>query len=232
MLSTDEFATWSRKVVLFLHNTSRVDDEPYPTLLREKGGNGFPTVSYLDHEGNLLKQVGHVTPVEQLEAAFQELQVWQRLRAEVEAATRGGGSAGADQEKRLFLLELAMGNRPYAEMVARRDRLTLSAEEAAAVPQLLTNLQFQEILRGTPREQAGTAGGQFLAMFRAGRIPTSSQDTTFWQYMFTHAVEQKDVPLFEELLAFVKKEKADDARLQRYLPQIEQQLARLKAGGG
>ena len=53
MLSTEEFAKWSDKVVLFLHNTSRVDSEPYPNLLYEMGGIGFPTVSYLDAEGRL-----------------------------------------------------------------------------------------------------------------------------------------------------------------------------------
>ena len=78
----------------------------------------------LDAEGNLLKQVGHLTPVEQLESAYQELQEWQALRKEVEA-----GHAGAGKEKDLFLLELEMGNRPYAEMVARKDALTFSADE-------------------------------------------------------------------------------------------------------
>ena len=70
MLSTEEFATWSKKVVLFLHNTSRCDDEPYPNLLKEKGGNGFPTMSYLAADGRLMTQVGHITPVEQLDGAL------------------------------------------------------------------------------------------------------------------------------------------------------------------
>ena len=100
------------------------------------------------------------------------------------------------------------------------------------VEQKLINLQFTETLRKTPRDQQHVGGEQFLAMFRAGRIPTTSTETSFWQYMFAHATHQGDVALFEELLAHVKKAKAGDARLQRYLSQLEEQLAKLKASKG
>lgn len=229
MLSTDEFAEWSKKVVLFLHNTSRVDDEPYPNLLFEKGGIGFPTMSYLDADGNLLKQVGHVTPVEELESAWQDLQKWRALRAEVEAK-----KGGEQKELELFRLELQMGNRPYAEMAARRAKLDVAAGEAAAVDQQLTNLEFGEILRGTPRDQQHVGGEKFLAMYRDKRIPNTSTETSFWQYLFAFAAKREDIALFKELLAHVKEHKAGDKRLERYLGQLEQQLEQLEAkkGGG
>jgi hypothetical protein len=229
VLSTAAFEQWSGKVVLFLHNTSRVDGEPYPDLLYQMGGNAFPTVSFLDAGGRLLKQVGPVTSVEQLEQAWQDLQAWKTLRAEV-----GRGGAGADAEKRLFLLELQLGNRPFAEMQQRRDRLSLSEQEVRETQQPLVNLEFTEILRATPRDKQAEGGARFLPMFRARRLPTTTTETSFWQYLFAHAAAQKDVPLFEEILAFVKQERSEDARLRRYLPQIEEQLAQLKAkqGGG
>lgn len=227
MLSTAEFAEWSKQVVLFLHNTSRVDDEPYPNLLYEMGGIGFPTVSYLDAEGNLLKQVGHVTPVAQLAGAYEDLQAWRALRAEVER-----GDAGEAKEKQLFLLELEMGNRPYAEMQQRLDRLSFTKDELESMRQKLVNLQFTEILRKTPRDRQHEGGKQFLAMFRAGRIPNTSTETSFWQYMFAHAAHEKDVALFEDLLGKVKAAKEGDPRLSRYLRQLEEQLAALKAQPG
>lgn len=226
MLSTKEFAEWSQKVVLFLHNTSRVEDEPYPHLLREKGGNGFPTVSFLDAEGTLLELVGHVTPVDQLEAAFQRLRHWQELRAAVSA-----GKADAAQEKELFLLELKMGNRPYAEMLQRRDRLTWSDDEGAQIRQHLVNLQFRDILvaRG---EDLAAAGKEYLAMYREQRIPDSAQDTSFWQGIFARCVADQDATTFAAVLADLKVRKQGDRRLERYLVQLEQQLEQLKAGGG
>ena len=226
MLSTSEFAEWSKKVVLFLHNTSKVDGEPYPNLLYAMGGIGFPTVSYVDADGRLLKQVGHVTPVEELEAAFQELMAWQQLRREV-----AKGDAGAAKEKELFLLELKMGNRPFAEMVQRRDRLSLDADEKAATEQSLVDLEFTEILRATPRDQQPVGGAKFLAMYRAGRIPATSTETSFWQYLFAHLAEQKDAARFRFVLADLRKRKAGDPRLERYLQTLEEQLRQLEAGG-
>lgn len=227
MLSTEEFAKWSTKVVLFLHNTSHVAHEPYPNLLAEKGGIGFPTMSYLDAEGNLLKQVGHVTPVAELEKAYDELRTWTSLRAAVES-----GKATAKQETELFRLELAMGNRSYAEMTARYASLKIPADDKDAIDQQLVNLQFSEILRATPRAEQHLGGEKFLAMYREGRIPNTSTETSFWQYMFAFAAKQQDVPLFEELLGHVKKAKAGDARLERYLTSLEQQLTKLKADTG
>lgn len=227
MLSTEEFANWSTKVVLFLHNTSQVADEPYPNLLAEKGGIGFPTMSYLDAEGNLLKQVGHETPVAELEKAYGELQTWTSLRAAVES-----GKATAKQEAELFRLELAMGNRSYAEMKARYASVKIPPGDKDAVEQQLVNLQFSEILRATPRAEQHLGGEKFLAMFREGRIPNTSTETSFWQYMFAFAAKQKDAPLFEELLGHVKKAKAGDARLKRYLTSLEEQLSKLKADAG
>lgn len=226
MLSTKEFAEWSSKVVLFLHNTSRCDDEKHPNLLFEMGGVGFPTMSYLDAEGNLLKQVGHVTPVDQLEKAHGVLMQWRALRAEVEKG------ADAARTKELFLLELTMGNRPFAEMQKRREALSLAPEEVKATEQPLINLQFTEILRKTPRDQQAVGGEQFVAMFEAGRIPDASTETSFWQYMFEFAAAKEDVPLFERLLATVKAKKAGDQRLARYLAQLEERLAALKAKKG
>ncbi|GAB4148652.1 MAG: hypothetical protein Fur0037_16970 [Planctomycetota bacterium] len=232
MLSTDEFVEWSKKVVLFLHNTSRVDDEPYPDLLREKGANGFPTVSYLDADGNLLKQVGHFTPVDQLEEVFAELQRWKALRAEVEK-----GGAGAAKEKELFFLELDMGNRPWEEMRRRAQALSISSEESKDVARKLVNLHFVEILRRKGRDLAG-AGAELLPMFQAGEIPDSSQETTFWQALFEHAYAAKNSALYKQVLAVLKVRKAGDPRLDRYLGMVEKRLeeldeqARQKDGGG
>lgn len=96
--------------------------------------------------------------------------------------------------------------------------------------QKLVNLKFSEILRATPRDQQHVGGEKFLAMYRAGQVPTSTTETSFWQYIFAHATKTKDIPLFEEVLDHVKKAKAGDARLRRYLSQLEEQLAALKAG--
>lgn len=44
-----------------MHNTSRVDDDPYPRLLSEKGGTGFPSLFFLDETGDVLLKQGSRT---------------------------------------------------------------------------------------------------------------------------------------------------------------------------
>jgi hypothetical protein len=119
-------------------------------------------------------------------------------------------------------------------MEQRRDRLSLGEQERKDTEQPLVNLQYTEILRATPRDQQAKGGALLLPMFRAGRIPTTTTETSYWQYLFAHAAAQQDVPLFKELLAWVKEHRAGDKRLQRYLPQLEEQLRQLEQqrGGG
>lgn len=223
MLSTPEFAEWSENVVLFLHNTSRVHSEPYPNLLREKGGNGFPTVSYLDASGRLLKQVGHVTPVEDLEANRLYLDDWRAL------SRRAADSDDADVQRKLFAMELEMKILDPVAARATADDL-FEGDERKAMEQELVNLEFLDILSKTPRTEMAMGGKRFLDMFRLGRIPTARQDTSFWQYMFAYAQAEEDVDLFEELLGFVKEHRGGDPRLARYLQKLEADLAKMKGG--
>ncbi len=227
MLSTDAFVAWSKKVVLVLHNTSRCDDEPYPNLLRQMGGSGFPTMAYLDADGQLLQQLDFPATLEGCERTWKELEAWQALRAEVEA-----GKADAQKQRELFDLELKMGNRPYAEMVQRRDALQLDDAARKATEQPLVDLQFTEILRATPREQMAAAGAKFLAMFRQQQIPSAAKETPYWQAMFAFATEQRDVALFEELMTWLRANRGSDQRFGRYLKLLEVQLDDLKAKKG
>lgn len=222
MLSTDEFVKWSDKVVLFLHNTSRVDDEPYPNLLREKGGNGFPTVSFLADDGRLLKQVGYPITLEGIQSAHDELLAWRELRKKVE-------DGDASKRKELFLLELRNGMIGYDDAVAAKAKIELDEDEQPAVEQMLTDLEFNEILRGIARqEDLPAAGKKFYAMYETGRIPQAQQITTFWQAMFAYAEAENDVDKFADLLAAAKKRYANDPRLARYLGQLERQLVKMR----
>ncbi len=221
MLSTEGFKTWSSKVVLFLHNTSRCKDEPYPRLLREKGGNGFPTVSLMAADGRLLKQLSFPTTLPTMEAGLAELKVWQDLKSRA-------ADGDAKVIKELFLLELSNSLFTVKEGRAQAKKIDFSNAEAENVEQGLVNLEFHSILRSTPRKDKAKGGAKLVAMFEAGRFPKSRQITSFWDYMFAHAVAQKDIPLYEKLLVSMKEHHAGDRRVERYLGMLESQLERLR----
>ncbi len=53
------------RAVLFCHVTTRLRGDPYPNLMSEKGGRGFPHIVILDAEGNLLaRHAAQRTPAE------------------------------------------------------------------------------------------------------------------------------------------------------------------------
>lgn len=223
MLSTEAFAEWSKEnVVLFLHNTSRVKDEPFPDLLREKGGNGFPTVTYLDADGRPLKQLAFPTELSTMQEGLAELQRWQELKA----------AAKTDPSKRKELFMLEVDNRMLTAGEARTllEEIELTDQERAGLEPKLVDLEFNEILRATKPEQRAAAGGKFYAMLEADRVPQSRQITTFWQYIFEHAAAEQDVEKYAKALAEMKRRHADDRRLQRYLPAIEAGLEKLRKG--
>lgn len=222
VLTTPGFKAFAAKVVPFVHITTHLADMADDDLLTVIGGNATPTLAFLDESGAPLRRMVGDVDLAAIEAAFTSLQRWQQLRAAVAAGQR-------DQEKALFLLELEMGNRSFAEMQQRHERLQFDAAEQKLVEQQLINLEFLQILKATPLQKLGEAGGKYVAMYRAHRIPDTAQDTSFWLGAFTYAALQGDLKLYEEMLQTLRQTKAKDERLQLYLPRLEQQLETLRA---
>lgn len=223
MFSTDTFAEWAKdNVVLFLHNTSHCEGEPHPDLLQETGGNGFPTVSYLDSRGKLLKQLDFPTEMETLRDGLQELENWRQLKQQ---AADGDSNA----RKQLFMIEITNGMVDYKTAEETFKSLKFEASEQREIQAKLINLQFLEILSATPKTELAKAGAKFHAMWKDNRVPTSRQITTFWQAIFQHAVAERNVEMYAECLADVKARHAHDSRLKHHLPRLERGLESLRA---
>lgn len=221
MFSTDEFAKFADQVVLFLHNTSHVDDEPYPNLLFEKGGNAWPTVSFLDADGRRLHQVTGLAAdgLGALEKGLEALRRWRALRDEL---------AGGDSRE-LFLLEMQLGMLAFAEADARYRRLEgLDGEQRADLEQKLVNLEFTDLLQTRTSDNEAALGARYLSMLDRDRIPDNAQVTSFWQFMLKHAEVEEDPALFARILDRAKKAMAGDPRVDRYLGRVERQLQQLR----
>lgn len=227
MLSTEEFAGFAKNVVLFLHNTSHVDDEPYPNLLHEKGGNGYPTVSYLDHTGRLLHQMEfEKLGMPEFEKQFEALGAWKALKAKVD----GGEKKLA---RKLFTTELGLGMLGHAEARKRFEglRKQFSDGEVRGIERKLITAEFQAVLRTIDLRDPKTeiaAGEKFVAMIEKDRIPQSRQIISFWKGALVHAESKGDADQFEKIMNRAKKEMGDDPRAKRYLGSVERRLERLR----
>ena len=129
------------------------------------------------------------------------------------------------------MLELENGYVGHDEARASVAKADLGDDERAKVEQLLTNLEFRDILSSTDPKDMPSGGAKFYVMLQQDRVPNNSQLTSFWQYMFAWAAAEKDVELFERLIAEARKRHPDDKRLQRYLPQLERQLEAMRGAG-
>ena len=233
MLSHESFPAFAENFVLFMHNTSWVDDEPYPNLLREKGGNGWPTSAFQSADGSLLTQV--LLPdqgsVEGLQMTHQKLLDWKSLKARVDAGEEGGEES---LPKQLFVTELTLG---MLGLEKARERLgtlgDLTDAERRQFDATLVNMEFLEILSGADesRESQIAAGEKLVGMFKADRIPvTSRQIISYWQFIFDYLESAKNADMFEEVMIRAKEIMAGDRRAARYVQQIEARLKRLRGG--
>ena len=102
-------------------------------------------------------QVGHVTPVDELEAAYQGLQDWQQLRK----AVADGAEGKAEQ---LFWMEVRNAYIPFPEAKEKAGQFEFDDAQQAEVDQLLTNLEFRDVLSATPRDDKASGGEKLVAI--------------------------------------------------------------------
>lgn len=197
--------------MLFLHNTSQVADEPYPKLLQEKGFRGFPTLCFMDADGNVLTKptARTVANFVETQAATKDLMV---LKAKGDKLTDA-------EAKQLFLTELNMDMIAAGDIQKRADAVKgLSDADKALVAGKLVDGEFAAILqRPIPRTDAEAQKkardevmAQVAAMAKAGKVPTGQRTLQFWSMTLQHAATAKDVELAEK--AFAALEGSPDAK--------------------
>jgi hypothetical protein len=183
-------------VVLFVHNTSHADDEPYPTLLREKGFTGYPSLCFMDADGNVLVKQGERS-VEAFATTRQKLEVVRDLRAQL------AKKADAGTERKLFLAELELQMLRADDIKARVQTVALEPEDRKRVDQFLVDAEVRD-LRSRSRELGSDKVNEWIVtMARTGRRPTEATGGLFWQVVLGWSATNGDGPLaqtaFDEL---------------------------------
>ena len=187
------------------------------------GFGGFPSLAFLDAEGNKLTQPAG-RDVETFAKTLTALKAWQAL-AEKPKRSKA-------EEAQLFLAELDLGKLDLEQtkerLKANQDALT--KEQSAHVANELLLLEVAGIQKAAGRD-AAKAQEAFAAMATAGRAPKGPRSVTFWFGVMTHAMKQEDAKLLESALTTIKTEAAGRPGLDRMLKSFEDKLAELKGGG-
>lgn len=188
-------------MVLFLHNTSRVADEPYPTLLQDKGFRGFPSICFMDADGNVLAKPGR--SVQAFREGLESTKTLVALRAK-------GDKATAAEQKELFLAELKLDLVPAAEIQARADKLQLSDAEKAMVAGKIVDGEVAALMQKGRELGQDEVSKQMAAMAKAGKAPSPMMAGSFWMAVLGHASKQKDAELAQKAFDALEKRFADD----------------------
>lgn len=181
-------------MVPFLHITTRIEGRPNEDLFKKLGGRGFPTLKFLDADGNPL---GEPTgrDVADFESTLVTLMSLKDLENRIEAGEEG-------LEDDLFLAKLRMGVYSYEDAKANAAKFKeLTAAEKKEVAQILINLEVGSIMDGIDSKEAADAATQtFLAFLEKDKIPTGDALGSFWGMIMEHAEAKKDVKLFTRAL--------------------------------
>ena len=209
--------------MLFLHNTSRVEDEKYPTLLKDKGFGGFPSICFMDADGNVLTKPGRsVQAFVDTHAATLSL-----------SSLRSKKARTAAEDKQLFLAELTLDLIAAEQIQQRADQLTLDAAEKTLVAGKLVDAEVKALF-GKMRENGPEKTAAAVAeMAKAGKVPSAASAGMFWNQVLTHASKQKDAVLAQQAFDALQKRYADEKApgIERQMQNWQQLLDEAKAGG-
>lgn len=159
--------------MLFLHNTSRIEGEKYDKLLSEKGFRGFPSLAFMDAEGEVLtsSMARKVTSFEQTAAALAQV-------AELSKADKEGKLEG-DAAAKFILASIDLGKMDLAEATRRRGAIKgpLSAASTGDLDAKMTDLEVTSII-AKHQEEAAPKRNELMQSLRpaAGGEPPSVEE--------------------------------------------------------
>jgi len=194
-LSDPGFSEFAKKVVLFCHVTTQVETDKYQSLLKEKGGRGFPTLLFLDADGNVLAQQGERTV-----AGFERTAaLLQGLEATRKKADAGDASAKVD----LLLAEMKLGGVKTRDQASSRlVGLQPDAGQKKELDSFFTEWEVEELMAERP--PVDEVAQKFAAMWREGRVPEGRNARYFWNTLLTWADKKGDAEILETALAKMK----------------------------
>ncbi|HXX95400.1 MAG TPA: hypothetical protein VEN81_17390, partial [Planctomycetota bacterium] len=142
VLESRDFPRMAERFVLLCHITSRAPGEKYQSLLSEKGGRSWPSVLFLDADGNVLARHSGPFTVEVFEATGTKPREYLELKSRAE---KGGAASKIDFA--LAGLELGLLRPGEAEDRIRQSGGAPSPDQKRRLDELLTNVEVESILK-------------------------------------------------------------------------------------
>jgi hypothetical protein len=224
--STPEFKEFSKKVVPFMHVTTRIEGRKDEDLLSEKGGNGFPYIIFMDDEGGVLAVQGDRSVAGFEKTLTDKVQRFLDLRAKAKA---GDPVAQID----FTLLEGDLGRISFEEVQNRLKDKKLSDEQKAMLGDVELGAMIAELNKSKDQAEAKPRMKKIADTFASGRLPRDTEKKmTFLQVTLSYAVSEENPDLAEKaygpLKALFEQQYGDDPRVQAWARKVEDKIAEMR----
>ncbi|MDJ0972962.1 MAG: hypothetical protein QNJ98_00705 [Planctomycetota bacterium] len=224
-LSAPEFVAFAKKVVAYMHVTTRIPDRKHDGLLQEKGFGGFPTLAFLDAEGNVLAEPNGRS-VEAFEATLVAIGQLDELNRRIEA-----GETGLEAE--LLLVEHTLGKvrgLAFDERAAALEKVTDA--QRVRIDQILVDNEVMR-LAVMPR-QGGLEGLKkaaegMLALLDKGKHPTKDIRYIYplWSTIGRYGLETKNSALLKKAADGLSTDLPEEEALKPVAAQFRESATRL-----
>jgi hypothetical protein len=222
-LSSDEFAAWTDNVVPFLHVTTRIPDFPNDGMLGEYGGRGFPTLLFLDAEGEKLTEPSG-REVANFASTQKALNDWFDLKARVEKGEKG-------LDGKMLVAELELGKVDFPTAKARLAKLKkLDDKTKAHIAKLMIDSEIMHLINdaGRDADKMKAAQKRMMEMLKAGAQPGPNAAYPFWNSIMRYSEEIGDAEAFGKAVAWAKETFGSNPRAKDYLAGLDAKLAEMK----
>lgn len=206
-------------MVLFLHITTHVDEDPYQELFEAKGGDGFPYMVFMDSTGDVIAKMDRPYEVETFEAALTKASAFLAMVKKAE-----GGDKGAALEVLIGRLETG-GIKADEAKKKLKELPKPSAEQEPRLNSALANAEVKQVMD----EQEEATAKKFIEMIKAKRVPTDKEvGQTFYMTVLNYAEKQKDAANFEAALNGLKEMFKDNPQAKGFFDAKDKTLKKMK----
>ncbi len=227
-LSEKDFPAFSAQVIPFLHITSKIEGMKHDGLLQEKGFGGFPSLAFMDAEGNIIHKQG-ARSVEAFTASMHALPKLADLEERIAA-----GEKGLDYE--YLLAKWDLGQASYEDVVKACDTIEgLNDKQKATLAAMRIDAEVDHLsksMRVRDEEERNAAvkkaGPRFKEILKSGHELSEMRQNVVWNGLMTYAELENDAELFAKAVDFFKKLYADEPRAARYLESLDGRLEALR----
>jgi len=221
-LSDPKFPAFAKDVIPYLNIATHIEGHPYDKLLQEKGFGGYPSLAFMDAEGEILAVQGDRS-VDGFRNTYNSVQAYADLQARVAAGEKGLGVE-------MMVAEWDLGKLKWEDAKKRADGFDkLTAKQKKVVGQIVLDAEVVERAKSTrDEEKAKAVYARFKELADKGYMPGEKAEGAFWRTILNGADQAEDVKLYGAAVAWMTKTYGDNPRAKDYLQGLADRLAEME----